>query len=119
FDLEMSAAERTLVVSGPNTGGKTVLLKAVGLLSAMYQAGIPPTSGRGSRLAIFDDYFADIGDEQSIEASLSTFSAHPHNRSELLVSATESSIVLIEELGSGTDTMDGEALGWAMLEEAM
>ena len=117
FDLEMSAPERTLVVSGPNTGGKTVLLKAVGLLSAMCQAGIPPTSGRGSRLVIFDDYFADIGDEQSIEASLSTFSAHLRNLSEILASATESSIVLIDELGSGTDPVEGAALGWAILEE--
>jgi DNA mismatch repair protein MutS2 len=117
FDLEMGATDRTLVVSGPNTGGKTVLLKAVGLLSAMGQAGIPPTSGSGSRLAIFDDYFADIGDEQSIEASLSTFSAHLLNLSEILASATAASLVLIDELGSGTDPLEGASLGWAILEE--
>ena len=117
FDLEMTSAERTLVVSGPNTGGKTVLLKAVGLLSAMAQAGIPPTSGLGSRLAIFDDYFADIGDEQSIEASLSTFSAHVKNLAEILGSATSESLVLIDELGSGTDPLEGASLGWAILEE--
>ena len=117
FDLEMSASERTLVVSGPNTGGKTVLLKAVGLLSAMSQAGIPPTCGRGSRLAIFDDYFADIGDEQSIEASLSTFSAHLKNLAEILGSATSASLVLVDELGSGTDPLEGASLGWAILEE--
>jgi len=117
FDLEMSASERTLVVSGPNTGGKTVLLKAVGLISAMAQAGIPPTVGRGSTLAIFDDYFADIGDEQSIEASLSTFSAHLRNLGEILVSATASSLVLVDELGSGTDPLEGASLGWAILEE--
>ena len=117
FDLEMGSSERTLVVSGPNTGGKTVLLKAVGLLSAMGQSGIPPTSGRGSRLAIFDDYFADIGDEQSIEASLSTFSAHLKNLAEILGSATSASLVLIDELGSGTDPLEGASLGWAILEE--
>jgi DNA mismatch repair protein MutS2 len=117
FDLEMSPAERTLVVSGPNTGGKTVLLKGVGLLSAMSQAGIPPTSGKGSRLAIFDDYFADIGDEQSIEASLSTFSAHLRNLAEILGTATAASLVLIDELGSGTDPLEGASLGWAILEE--
>jgi DNA mismatch repair protein MutS2 len=117
FDLEMTGAERTIVVSGPNTGGKTVLLKAVGLLSAMSQAGIPPTCGRASRLAIFDDYFADIGDEQSIEASLSTFSAHLRNLAEILGSASAASLVLIDELGSGTDPLEGASLGWAILEE--
>ena len=116
FDLDMSAAERTLVVSGPNTGGKTVLLKAVGLLSAMGQSGIPSTTARGSRLPIFDDYFADIGDEQSIEASLSTFSAHLKNLSEILASASDASLVLIDELGSGTDPLEGASLGWAILE---
>ena len=117
FDLEMEPRERTLMVSGPNTGGKTVLLKAVGLLSAMGQSGVPPTSGTGTRLAIFDDYFADIGDEQSIEASLSTFSAHLRNLAEILASATTASLVLIDELGSGTDPLEGASLGWAILEE--
>lgn len=117
FDLELGPSERTIVVSGPNTGGKTVLLKAVGLLSAMGQSGIPPTCARGSRLAIFDDYFADIGDEQSIEASLSTFSAHLKNLGEILATATAASLVLIDELGSGTDPLEGASLGWAILED--
>jgi DNA mismatch repair protein MutS2 len=117
FDLEMSADERTLLVSGPNTGGKTVLLKALALLSAMIQAGIPAPAGAESRVAVYDDFFADIGDEQSIEASLSTFSAHVKNLSEILRQATPDSLVLVDELGSGTDPVEGAALGWAVLEE--
>jgi DNA mismatch repair protein MutS2 len=117
FDLTMEAAERTLLVSGPNTGGKTVLLKALGLLSALAQSGIPAPAGPESRLALFDDVFADVGDEQSIEASLSTFSAHLKNLSEILRQATSQSLVLIDELGSGTDPVEGAALGWAILEE--
>ena len=117
FDLTMLPDERTLLVSGPNTGGKTVLLKAVGLLSAMAQSGIPPTVGAESRVAVFDDAFADVGDEQSIQASLSTFSAHVKNLSEILRFATNRSIVLTDELGSGTDPLEGAALGGAILEE--
>jgi DNA mismatch repair protein MutS2 len=116
FDLAMSATERTLLVSGPNTGGKTVLLKALALISAMAQSGIPAPASAESRIAVYDDFFADIGDEQSIEASLSTFSAHVKNLSEIIRSASPSSLVLIDELGSGTDPVEGAALGWAVLE---
>jgi DNA mismatch repair protein MutS2 len=117
FDLAMEPSEHTLLVSGPNTGGKTVLLKALGLLSALVQSGIPAPAGPESRLALFDDVFADVGDEQSIEASLSTFSAHLKNLSEILRLATSQSLVLIDELGSGTDPIEGAALGWSILEE--
>jgi DNA mismatch repair protein MutS2 len=116
FDLEMSASERTLLISGPNTGGKTVLLKALGLFSALVQSGIPAPVDAGSRIAIFDNIYADVGDEQSILASLSTFSAHLKNLAEVLSSATEHSLVLIDELGSGTDPIEGAALGGAILE---
>jgi DNA mismatch repair protein MutS2 len=117
FDLEMQSDERTLLVSGPNTGGKTVLLKALALISAMAQSGIPAPAGAESRIAVCDDFFADIGDEQSIEASLSTFSAHVKNLSEIVRSASSASLVLVDELGSGTDPVEGAALGWAVLEE--
>ena len=116
FDLEMLPNERTLLISGPNTGGKTVLLKALGLFSALVQSGIPAPVDAGSRIAIFDDIYADVGDEQSILASLSTFSAHLKNLAEVLSSATEHSLVLIDELGSGTDPIEGAALGGAILE---
>jgi len=116
FDLAMTANERTLLVSGPNTGGKTVLLKALGLLSALAQSGVPAPVGAGSSIPRFDDVFADVGDEQSIEASLSTFSAHVKNLGEILRLATADSLVLIDELGSGTDPTEGAALGWAILE---
>lgn len=117
FDLTMEPNERTLLVSGPNTGGKTVLLKCLGLFAALVQSGIPVPVATRSRLALFDDVFADIGDEQSIEASLSTFSAHVKNLAEILARATARSLVLIDELGSGTDPVEGAALGGAILEE--
>ncbi len=117
FDLTMEPHERTLLVSGPNTGGKTVLLKALGLISALAQSGVPAPVGPESRIAIFDNAFADVGDEQSIEASLSTFSAHLKNLGETLRLASADSLVLIDELGSGTDPVEGAALGWAILEE--
>jgi DNA mismatch repair protein MutS2 len=117
FDLALGDDERTLLISGPNTGGKTVLLKAIGLIAAMTQAGVPSPVGPESRVAIFDDIFADIGDEQSIEASLSTFSAHLRNLGEILERATDESLVLLDELGAGTDPSEGAALGGAILEE--
>ncbi|WP_145979083.1 endonuclease MutS2 [Gemmatimonas phototrophica] len=116
FDLALAPDERTLLVSGPNTGGKTVLLKAIGLLCMMAQAGVPAPVGATSCLPVFDDVFADVGDEQSIEASLSTFSAHLKNLGEILRSATANALVLIDELGSGTDPAEGAALGGSILE---
>jgi DNA mismatch repair protein MutS2 len=117
FDLEMAPNERTLLVSGPNTGGKTVLLKALALISLLAQSGIPAPVAESSRVAVFDDFFADVGDEQSIQASLSTFSAHLKNLTEIVGSATHASLVLVDELGSGTDPLEGAALGGAVLEE--
>jgi DNA mismatch repair protein MutS2 len=117
FDLEMEPNERTLLVSGPNTGGKTVLLKSIALISALVQCGVPAPVAAGSRVAVFDNVFADIGDEQSIEASLSTFSAHLKNLGEIIGAATAQSLVLVDELGSGTDPVEGAALGGAILEE--
>ena len=116
FDLVLLPDERTLLISGPNTGGKTVLLKALGLFCAMLQSGIPAPVGAESRLPIVDDCFADVGDEQSLEANLSTFSAHLVHQREILRGATERSLVLIDELGSGTDPLEGAALGGAILE---
>jgi DNA mismatch repair protein MutS2 len=116
FDLHLAPDERTLLISGPNTGGKTVLLKSLGLFAAMAQSGIPIPVSNESRIAIFDDVYADVGDEQSISSSLSTFSAHLKNLAEVLRSATSASLVLIDELGSGTDPVEGAALGGAILE---
>jgi len=116
FELAMDASERTLLVSGPNTGGKTVLLKALALIALMAQSGIPAPVGAESVIPCFDDFFADIGDEQSLQASLSTFSAHLKHLTEIIERATPDSLVLIDELGSGTDPLEGAALGGAILE---
>jgi DNA mismatch repair protein MutS2 len=117
FELIMEPGEHTLLLSGPNTGGKTVLLKAIGLVSALVQCGVPAPVEAESRIPIYDTFFADIGDEQSIEASLSTFSAHVRNLADILAGATSDSLVLIDELGSGTDPAEGAALASAILEE--
>jgi DNA mismatch repair protein MutS2 len=117
FDLRMDPGERTLLISGPNTGGKTVLLKAIGLISLLAQSGIIPPVGPGTRLPVFTDVYADVGDEQSIEASLSTFSAHLKNLREVLDGAGWQSLVLTDEIGSGTDPQEGAALARAVLVE--
>ncbi|HET8713340.1 MAG TPA: Smr/MutS family protein [Gemmatimonadales bacterium] len=115
FDLELFPDEFTVLISGPNTGGKTVLIKAVGLLALMVQSGVIPPLGPHSSLPVFTQVFADIGDRQSIAASLSTFSAHVAELREILDGATQGSLVLLDEIGSGTDPAEGGALASATL----
>ena len=115
FDLDLAEQERTLLISGPNTGGKTVLLKAVGLAAALAGSGIIPPVGPGSRLPVFRRFYADIGDRQSIAASLSTFSAHVRMLRQVLEEADDASLVLLDEIGSGTDPAEGAALAGATL----
>jgi len=115
FTLELMPDEFTILVSGPNTGGKTVLIKAVGLLALMTQSGIVPPIGPHSSLPVFTRVFADIGDRQSIAASLSTFSAHVAVLREILDGAGAGSLVLLDEIGSGTDPAEGGALASATL----
>jgi DNA mismatch repair protein MutS2 len=116
FDLDLGEGERAVVVSGPNTGGKSVFLKATGLITALAQSGIVPPVGPGTRLPVFNTFYADIGDEQSIAQSLSTFSAHLANLSEIVASADTRSLVLVDEMGTGTDPAEGAALARAVLE---
>ncbi|NNM33647.1 MAG: endonuclease MutS2, partial [Gemmatimonadetes bacterium] len=116
FDLHLEDGERLVLVSGPNTGGKTVFLKSIGLISALTQSGIIPPVAPGSRLPVFGSYYADVGDEQSIAQSLSTFSAHLKNLREIVDRAGPGSLVLMDELGTGTDPKEGEALSRAILE---
>jgi DNA mismatch repair protein MutS2 len=115
FHLELNFDERVLLISGPNAGGKTVLLKAVGLLSALAQSGIIPPVGEGTRFPLFRSFFAIIGDEQSIQASLSTFSAQVEGLRQILEDADRRSLVLVDELGGNTDPAEGGALAAAVL----
>jgi DNA mismatch repair protein MutS2 len=115
FDLDLHPDEFTVLVSGPNTGGKTVLIKAVGLIALLTQSGIIPPIGPHSSLPVFTRVFADIGDRQSIAASLSTFSAHVAVLREILDGAGPGSLVLLDEIGSGTDPAEGGALAAATL----
>ncbi|MFN2432087.1 MAG: endonuclease MutS2 [Gemmatimonadota bacterium] len=116
LDLELEPGERTLVVTGPNTGGKTVLLKTVGATALLAQSGVPPLVADGSAMPFFPTVFADIGDEQSIESSLSTFSAHMRTIVRTLEDADARSLVLLDELGVGTDPHEGVALASAVLD---
>ncbi len=119
IDVRLGDDFDVLMITGPNTGGKTVTLKTVGLMAVMTQCGMPIPAGEGSRMPIFGQIFIDVGDEQSLQSSLSTFSGHLSNILKMLNSCNDKSLVLIDEVGAGTDPDEGAAIGRAVVTELL